>query len=156
MPALSRWLLGMKQPFAVYAFSAAEAVNVPTSCFGRIHDPQNVGFIQADGQRVAGRVTGTTVLCPGPHPLGWMRTISDPVTYLGIHPLDDENRMSQPDATLVQAQLREAFHVTGTDEEPSLLTATTQEQVLGLEKWFLWLALALMLTDALITNRMQR
>ncbi len=156
MPALARWLLGMKQPLTTYAFAASEAVTVPTSCFGRIPDPHNVGFIHEGGQRVAGRVTGSSVLCPGPHPLGWMRTVSDPVTYLGIHPVDNELQMSRPDSDWVRSQLKNIFSITDSDENPTALTASTQEQALGLEKWFLWLALALMLTDALVTNRMQR
>ncbi|MCF7975356.1 MAG: BatA domain-containing protein [Phycisphaerae bacterium] len=156
MPVLTQWMLGMQQTLQSLAFAANDPVQIPTALLDPILDPQHVGFVNGQGQRSFGRVAGANVVCPGPHALGWLRSISDPVTSVGIHPVHGENQMAVPDPAWVETQLKERFVVKTTGDTPTLLTAAMQHKTITLDKWFLWLAVILMFMDAFVTNRMQR
>jgi hypothetical protein len=173
--AFCRYLVGREEPARQFCFAADEqpVLHVPFYPAKAGTPNTTVAVENCDGSRGTAAVRGSRVFLPAPAGLGWMKTIDEPVVYVGINLPAGETDTGAPADGAIADAVRRAF-ITDTREDPVLAQvgathasgSQTRNYAFGvpspvlrqepLWRYFAWAAILLLLLDAAVTNRLRR
>ncbi len=154
--ALCRLLLGPQQSISTFSFSTDEDIVLPvgSNFWDRMSKKETYIFYDEKNKKQA-HTSGSHIVCPAPHPVGWARTISQPVYYAGICPIEKETLLIRSDTEHVEAILGSVFKTTES-ERKFVEASVVFKQKRELDKYIVILLLFLIILDMTIANRMQR
>lgn len=154
--AFCRHLLGRSSQMRQFAFSTAER---PVVVLPETGDLAQLAVQNCDGQRTTARVVGHPgapgLHMPEPAGIGWMKTLDGPEVYAAINLPDGETDLNVPAAETVAAAIERAF-VANPDAKEGVARAGAEIKREPVWQWFAWGAIALLLTEAAVANRLRR
>ena len=149
---LIQYLLGDDQQIAAFHFACNETIRLPISGNGFISE---VDYLDAADQKHTAPATGGLLQIASPHACGWVRTMTEPVSYAGVHTIKGETNLNRSFSGQVEKILADAFR-TETDNTISRAGSSLPKETRNLDKVLVWLIILLIMTDCFIANRMQR
>ena len=150
--AFCQYLVGRTDQVRGYCFSTMEA---PTLYLPQVRPAAQVWVENCDGSKVLAKPQGVTLKLPAPTGLGWIKTLDQPPLYAGINLPDGETEIVVPSAQTVANAVKRAFLI---EDHRKRDTALAEAQISQKPIWkaFAWAAIAMVLLESAVANRLKR
>lgn len=153
---MCRLILGSGSAAYGYGFQAEEQATLPVFESEQVQVDQAFWVVDPSGNRHQVIFTGSSMTAYYPDQTGWLKTLSDPVRYAGINPVQGETDL-RTTTEPVEIDLRLAG-LSGDREElpPADLAAVSLESRRPLWRFLVWIIIGLVLAEGWIVNRIKR
>lgn len=151
---LIRYLMGFDEQVSDYSYACDETVLISLKEHGK---HKEIDYVDAGDERHTIRLSEATsshVRVPGPHHCGWMRMVTEPVQYIGIHPVVNETNLKRTPVSQINKKLELIFHNPGTERVEAKLTLS--KEAMSLNRYLIGIIMFLIFIESYISNRMQR
>jgi len=156
--AFCRYLLGRARRIAAHSFRCGETAVLPATDM-EVESAMELGQFWAklpDGEKAAVRLTGSVLVVPPVLAAGWVRTLARPVRQAAMNLPEGETNVARPTEGAAASAISRLLHVE-TDEAATTGEAARQKRGhLPLWRWFAVAAIALLLLEAAMANRLRR
>ena len=154
LPLLS-YLIDSGGDIVSRSFSCEETVHVLLN--GTIADNE-LDYIDATDNKhtvVLPESLTTIARIPGPHQIGWLRIMSDPVEYVGIHTNALETKLKR---TIDESEIQKTLKVVYPNQkvETSKADNAISKDSKSLSQYIIFVLILLIFLDSFIANRIQR
>ncbi len=149
---LIRYLLGVSQQVNSHSFACDETAVIPIAGES---SRKEIDYIDAVNEKHTAKLSDGFLRVGPPHGLGWIRILTQPVSYAGIYPVTGETNLKRTFPGHIEKTLAGLFTADSGNQTFRAQTAFGQETV-SLEKIFIWVIIGLILLDSFIANRIQR
>lgn len=150
--AFCQCLLGRTAQARGFCFSTTESpiLNLPQA-----RPTAQVWVENCDGSKAVAKAQGTALRLPAPTGLGWIKTLDQPPLYAGINLPEGETETVVPSAQTIADAIKRAFVVEDRHKQD---TAYAQAQMNDKPIWraFAWAAVAMVLLESALANRLKR
>ncbi|MBI5093376.1 MAG: BatA domain-containing protein [Candidatus Hydrogenedentes bacterium] len=154
--AFINYLIGGGAQVQQYAFDAGESVRLPASAFELAHaQPDQAFFVETPGgKQTSAQWVNQTIAIPPVNELGWVRTTATPVRYAGVNVPEGETDLTAPSSAPLDMMVQRLFATRDSvvDEGPEKGTQQRKPLWPGIG----WAALALIIVDVFVSNRVTR
>lgn len=151
---LIRYLLGFNEHLRGCSFACDETILISSE---NTKKQKEVDYIDAADKKhtlILPEISSGIVRIPGPHHCGWMRTLTDPTQYIGIHPVANETNLRRTTAVKISKSMESLFQnpaTAGSEMELSL-----SKEAMSLNRCLIGTILFLIFIESFVSNRMQR
>lgn len=147
-------LIGTEEQILTFSFPSDKNVVLPAFS-GEMQDGEDIWLIDESDQLLRAQVLDGFVVCRGPHTFGWVKTVSKPVCYGGINPVEGETNLDRISESEIKKLTERHFTINGkVQNEKSMLLSKSQNA--RLDKYLIVLILILIFADSAISNRIKR
>ncbi len=156
--ALCQCLLGEQNKIFNSTFTCGERIILPIDNDGTNETGQKQIMLQnCNGQKQLAVVTNTFLTVPESDDTGWIKTISEPVIYVGVNLPSGETNMLKPDEKEVENAISRVFLAV----ESSLVARDSTVDLRAMSQkslvpFLVWVIIALLLIESFAANRMRR
>ncbi|MHC4639714.1 MAG: hypothetical protein ACYTBV_19785, partial [Planctomycetota bacterium] len=154
--AFCGYLLGRSSQIGEHSFSCDERVILPASEMEMQFSGDKEFWVRdcSDRKRRAAVLESVLVVNEAGG-IGWVRTLSRPVRYAGINPLEGETDMTRPAGGQPGTILSKVF-VAEAEEMTETAGVLNEKDYNPIWKIFAWILIALLLIEPAIVNRLKR
>jgi len=147
-------LIGTENKVFSFDFASDESVVLPAFT-SEMQWQEQSWLIDQDDKKILAEVSEGCIVCPGPHSIGWIKSVSEPICYGGINAVDGETNLMQiPENQITKLTERHFTLNDGTQKSSS--TGLSKSQNARLDKYLIVLILILIFADSAIANRIKR
>ncbi len=150
--AFCRYLLGESDQMRQFCFSTADR---PVLYLPEAGLMAQLPIENCDGRHATARVEGATLRLPAPAGLGWMKTLNEPKLYAPINLPDGETDLAAPATEAVAAAIQRTF-IIDSDKRQTVAQAGAKIERKPIWPMFAWAAIALLLAESALANRLKR
>ena len=153
--AFVNYLLGGGLQLQQYAFDAGETVRLPASGFELAHaQPDQTFYVESpNGKQATAQWLNQTLSVPSVTELGWVRTKATPVRYAGVNVSAGETDLQVPPSARLDILIQRLF---ATRDAIAAQDTDRRQQRKPLWPGIGWAALALIVVDVFVSNRITR
>lgn len=149
---LIQYLLGHSEHISEYHFACNEIVRFPLM---EKNESKEVDYLDGQDEKNTAQVNGAFIQIPAPHHCGWIRALTEPVCYAGVHAINGETNLNRSYSGQIEKILAGIFQGQS-DAMVAQAGSGLSRESRGLDKILVWLIIFLILTDCFVANRMQR
>jgi hypothetical protein len=157
--AFCRCLIGKEDPVQPFCFSTGERP-VLRVADNQVPDLRTAIRIEnCNGRKGQAAVQGNMLVLPPPIGIGWMKTIDPPALYAGINLPADETDVTAPTQEMVAGAVQRAFITRQAGDGPAIAAKAAPIHNLRRKPiWpiFAWAAIALLVLESTVANRLKR
>ncbi len=152
--SICQLLIGTEEQVLSFNFASDENVVLPVFST-EIRGQQDIWLIDQEDRRLLAQISDGSVVCPGPHSIGWIRSVSKPMCYGGVNTIEGETNLDQIRESQIEKLTKRHFS-TNNKMQKSSNTVLSKSQTARLDKYLIMLILILIFADSAISNRIKR